>query len=276
MIQQLETMVGKLVSLCRYPVKSMLGEEVTEIAVSERGLHGDRAFALIDCATGKVGSAKNPRLWPNLFGHAASFAHDGSDLLSQLCIRLPNGEQLENHSQLNERLSQSVGRDVELAGLPEAGLPKDSAKSEGYWPDDDWLAHRNQVFEFALPAGTFFDCSPIHIVTSSTLARLQAQSPASCFAAARFRPNLVVETIDQSAGFMENKWLGRELVIGEVTMRIIRSSPRCIMTTLRQTSLPHDSSILRTAVQANGGNVGVYADVVQSGQIRTGDSVHLR
>src|SRR5687768_13018933 len=145
-------MVGKLLSVWRYPVKSMLGEEVAEIGISERGLDGDRVFALVDRVTGKVASAKNPRLWPNLFDHAASLeeTQDSSDFATHLCITLPTGDQLRpNQPELVERLSHSIGREVEFVGLP-----KEIAKSEGYWPDHDWLANRNQVFDFALPAGT--------------------------------------------------------------------------------------------------------------------------
>ena len=39
------TVLGSIVSLWRYPVKSMLGEELNAAAVTERGLLGDRAVA---------------------------------------------------------------------------------------------------------------------------------------------------------------------------------------------------------------------------------------
>ncbi len=65
--------IGTIVSLWRYPVKSMQGEELNASAVGERGLLGDRAFALIDGAEGKVASAKNPRKWPHLFDYRAVY-----------------------------------------------------------------------------------------------------------------------------------------------------------------------------------------------------------
>ena len=64
---------GKVVSLWRYPVKSMLGEELNSSDVTERGLVGDRAYALIDKETGKVASAKNPRKWEKLFDFHSVF-----------------------------------------------------------------------------------------------------------------------------------------------------------------------------------------------------------
>ena len=69
-----QTVLGLIVSLWRYPVKSMLGEELNATEVTKRGLLGDRAYALVDSADGKVASAKNPRKWPGLFDCRAAFA----------------------------------------------------------------------------------------------------------------------------------------------------------------------------------------------------------
>jgi len=63
----MQTEIGAVVSLWRYPVKSMMGEEVQTAQVRDHGLLGDRAYALLDRADGKVASAKNPRKWPRLF-----------------------------------------------------------------------------------------------------------------------------------------------------------------------------------------------------------------
>jgi MOSC N-terminal beta barrel domain len=65
--------VGTITAIWRYPVKSMTGEELDASAVTEQGVLGDRAYALIDAETGKVASAKNPKRWPNLFQCHAAF-----------------------------------------------------------------------------------------------------------------------------------------------------------------------------------------------------------
>src|SRR5438046_9627682 len=64
---------GSVVSLWRYPVKSMMGEELNAVEVTDRGLLGDRAYALIDGSDGKAATAKNPRKWPRLFDFRAAF-----------------------------------------------------------------------------------------------------------------------------------------------------------------------------------------------------------
>src|SRR6266568_6900792 len=64
--------VGSVVSLWRYPVKSMMGEELNATEVTKGGVVGDRAYALVDSSDGKVASAKNPRKWPQLFEFRAA------------------------------------------------------------------------------------------------------------------------------------------------------------------------------------------------------------
>jgi uncharacterized protein YcbX len=65
---------GAVVSLWRYPVKSMMGEELNASDVTDRGLLGDRSLALVDTETGKVVSAKNPKKWSPMFDFRAAFS----------------------------------------------------------------------------------------------------------------------------------------------------------------------------------------------------------
>jgi uncharacterized protein YcbX len=64
--------------------------------VTERGLLGDRAFALVDAETGKVASAKNPRRWPKLFDFRATYVEPPRDAqsLPPVRITLPGGDPL--------------------------------------------------------------------------------------------------------------------------------------------------------------------------------------
>ena len=81
--------VGRVRALWRFPVKSMQGEQLDAAEVGETGVVGDRAYALRDRETGKIASAKHPKLWPNLLGagppspsrrgQATSFRRCGSD-----------------------------------------------------------------------------------------------------------------------------------------------------------------------------------------------------
>jgi uncharacterized protein YcbX len=268
-----QSATGRVVSIWRYPVKSMLGEELNATLVTEHALLGDRALALIDAETGKVASAKNPRRWPTLFDFRAAYVQPPRDgqALPPVRITLPDGESLTtDQTDVERRLSAGVGRPVRLARSAVQG-----ATAEGYWPDHDWLPQRDEVFEFPLPPGTFFDCAAVHLITTATLDRLRSLSQASRFEVPRFRPNFVIETPDGPGGFVENDWIGRTLAVGDVRLRIDRPCLRCIMTTLSQGSLPKDPAVLRTAVQQNQGNTGVYATVVRGGRVRRGDVIDV-
>jgi uncharacterized protein YcbX len=67
----------EIIDLRRYPVKSMLGESLTSSEVGPRGLAGDRTHALVHTGTGKVASAKHPRLWRDLLALTATATGDG-------------------------------------------------------------------------------------------------------------------------------------------------------------------------------------------------------
>src|SRR5260370_25057218 len=94
-----EYIAGSVLSVLRYPVKSMMGEELTAADVSEGGLIGDRAYALIDNSAGKIASAKNPRKCARLFDCHASFVEPPrkSHPVPPACIMLPAASNLTSH-----------------------------------------------------------------------------------------------------------------------------------------------------------------------------------
>src|SRR2546422_8505795 len=278
---------GSVVSLWRYPVKSMMGEELKTAQVKEHGLLGDREYALLDSFDGKVASAKNPRKWPGLFAFRATFiAPSGSSAKVPLVrITLPNGTIVTSErSDLNQVLSKALNREVTLAATErgqvagvQSSVPASwTANGEEYWPDMEGLDHRDTVTDFALPKGTFFDCALVHLLTTATLHLLPDFYPQGRFEAPRVRPHIVGEPASGEKGFVGNEWLGQTLAIGdEARLSITAPCPRCVMTTLPQGDLPRDPGILRTAAQHNQVNVGVYAAVVRGGTIRRGDQVRL-
>jgi uncharacterized protein len=265
---------GSLLSLWRYPVKSMMGEELDGTDVTERGLLGDRAYALVDRSDGRVATAKNPRKWPRMFDFRAAFGRSPSlgAEMPPVCITLPDGTVVSSEaSDIDRILSRATNREVTLHRA--AGAMR---KAEEYWPDMEGLDHRDTVTDFELPLDTFFDCGVVHLLTTATLDRLRQLYPPGSFETRRFRPNLVVETSNSAIDFVENAWNGRTLAIGDsVRLNVTGPCPRCVMTTLPQGDLAKDPGILRTAVAHNRGNVGLYASVVQSGTVRRGDSVRL-
>ena len=272
-ITQIE--VGSVVSLWRYPVKSMIGEELNATEVTKGGIAGDRAYALVDNSDGKVASAKNPRKWPQLFDCRAALADVPRAGVKAPPVRvtLPDGTIVNSEqSDLNQIFSKVLKREVKLSGLPDV----QTATAEEYWPDIEGLDHRNTVTDFPLPEGTFFDCALVHLLTTATLDRLRGLYPQGRFEVRRFRPNIVVETANVERDFVENGWIGQVLAIGDsVRLSVTGPCPRCVMTTLPQGDLPKDTGILRTAAQHNRANIGIYASVLEAGTVRRGDSVRL-
>src|SRR6185369_15972693 len=179
----------------------------------------------------------------------------------------------------NRVLSRALSREVMLEAVGGGGEAAVSSAStartvnaEEYWPDMEGLDFRDTVTDFALPAGTFFDCAVVHLLTTATLDRLGELYPRGRFEVRRFRPNIVVRPAADERGFIEDAWVGTTLALGdEVRLSITGPAGRCVMTTLPQGDLPRDPDILRTAAQHNHVNVGVYAAVVRGGTIRRGD-----
>ena len=277
-----QTKLGAVGSLWRYPVKSMMGEELNASEVTDRGLRGDRVYALVDRADGKVASAKNPRKWPHLFDFRANLIEPGAAGSQPPSIRvtLPDGTMITSvQDSCDQILSRALAREVTLESVARGDEQATSsatrtANAEEYWPDMEGLDFRDTVTDFALPAGTFFDCAVVHLITTATLDRLGELYPRGRFEVRRFRPNIVVQPDSGERGFIEDSWVGHTLAIGdEVRLSITGPCGRCVMTTLSQGDLPRDPDILRTAAQHNHVQVGVYAAVVQGGMIRRGDSV---
>jgi uncharacterized protein len=268
------TATGTVVSMWRYPVKSMLGEELNSSSVTERGLIGDRAYALIDQETGKVASAKNPRKWGKLFDFRAAFIDlpHIAENIPPVRVTVPDGAHIfSDQDDIDHILSKVLGRDVRLMS---ASLEKPSY--EEYWPDIEGLAQREKVTDEAMPPQTFFDISVIHLLTTSTINRLRELYPDGRFEVRRFRPNIVVESASEEKDFIENLWISKKLTIGEdVVLRVTGPCTRCVMITLPQGDLPNDLGILRTVARYNQVNVGVYASVLRGGTIHRGDLVRL-
>ncbi len=231
----------------------MLGEQLSAAEITSRGIEGDRRLALIHTTTGKVVSAKHPRLWEKMLQlHASS---DGK-------ITGPDGKVYGT----DEELSAFLGQPVVLTDTP-----PDDPTIDRESPDD------GQLRESHLPPGAFFDFAALHLITTSTLDSVPADYR-------RFRPNLVLDTA--GAGFIENAWVGRHLHIGaDVIVKVIVVTPRCAVPTLAHGDLPRDRMTVRRLNEKNrvvpleqlGPQpcAGVYAQVLAPGTVRLGDEVRL-
>lgn len=287
--------VGTVGALWRFPVKSMLGEELDEVDVDKGGIVGDRAFALADVETGKVASAKHPKVWPDLLRCRASYvAPPRGEEPSPVRIELADGSSVMSDApEVDAVLSRFFGREVTLA----RAAPEDFTIDQ-YHPDQEHLdpqGHRDEVTETKLgnalfnevgmpsplPEGSFLDVFPVSVITTSALDHLGELQPGSTFDVRRFRMNVIVAT--SAEGFVENSWIGGAIDVGEhVKLAVAVPDPRCVMTSVAQEGLERDPQILKALAKHNrlefaGAGLypcaGVYAVVASSGTIRTGDPV---
>lgn len=293
-----------IAALYRYPVKSMLGESLTRAVLDERGVVGDRAYALLDVESGIIASAKVPQRWGMLLEFSAAFSGEPvpGEPAPPVTITFPDGStRRSDDPEIDQTLSAVLGREVELITTP-----PDGSAFEELWVDIEGVDRadlapekiieattarqedtgeaisRFDVAAFA-PPGRFYDLAALHVITESTLARLREISPKSDFDARRYRPNVVLA--DTEPGFVENDWPGREMTLGsDVRVAFTFQTMRCVMTTMAQEELPEDRNTLRTVAKNNRIQIekpevagtwacaGVYADVSAGGEVSVGDT----
>ncbi|MGW6984227.1 MOSC domain-containing protein [Streptomyces sp. NPDC054932] len=234
--------VGVTERIWRYPIKSTGGELLHSAEVDERGLVGDRLYAVRD-AEGKFGSGKNTRRFRRM---------DGLLHLRSRCPRNTPGpgrpELLDPHGN--------------VVADPTAYLRSYLGR------DDVELAREGEI--------SHFDQLPLSVLTTATLDWVRAGIPDVPVDERRFRPNLLVRTPPGTPPFVEDRWIGRNALVGD-TLRIefLRASERCVMTNQAQQDLPHSPLILRAIARAHDNRLDVLAGIVTPGTVRVGDPLVL-
>lgn len=262
--------VGSVSMLRRYPVKSMLGEDVPELAVDELGAAHDRRLALVDVESGRVASAKQPRLWRTLLQCTARVGAGG------VVITLPGGEVVAA-TDADADLSRLLGRTVVVSASRLPGAEVERPDPEGVLEHGVEADIGFELLELSMatPGSTFVDHSPLHIITTATLETIGVE-------AIRYRPNIVVQTPPGTLPYLENDWLGGEISLGGVRVRATIPTPRCCLPTLEHGALGRAPQALRVPVAQNMVEVegfgvlpcaGVFLEVVGPGTIKLGDHV---
>lgn len=236
--------IGQVEAIFRYPVKSMAGEQLDAADLGWHGIDGDRRLAL------RRMNARNSFPWLN------------ASKLADLLLFTPISRDDGAHDGIPSHVLTPEGRELEVFGDELA------AEIE--------RLHGAPVQMMHLRAG-IFDEACISVIASDTIAEIGKLAGKDADVR-RFRPNIVVRLLRPEA-FEEDKWVGGVLVFGDpaegprvsVTMR----DARCSMVNLDPDSASAAPEILKSIVRRNENNAGIYATVIRTGRLETGQTIRL-
>lgn len=248
----------EVVEIWRYPVKSMLGEQLDQAIVGPGGIHGDRRWAVVDAESGVSLSAKR---YADLLRCRARIDDD------KVLITIPGHDEYPAGStELAGRLSDLVERQVTTRSADAVETIRHefpTAVTEG----------EGKPFLYEPETEAFFDCAPLQLLTIATLAELQRLLPASTIHPTRFRPNFLVKT--KETGFVEQEWVHKEVTLGSLKCQVYDDTRRCIMVALQQNSLPRDTDVIRTILKSNKGRAGVALRTPETSVVHCGAKVEV-
>jgi MOSC domain-containing protein len=305
--------IGVIKEIWRYPVKSMAGERLETCRVDQLGLPGDRGWALRDETTGEITNGKRFPLLMQCAARYRT--EPAGTSIPQADMLLPDGSSVSSDDpQVNARLSELLAKPVTLwPRVPPENLEHYRRKSkaarvfgklakfrpfrsalptlasfgnanaelrevfsrEPNEPVPDISTLPPELMEFTSPPGTYFDAFTINVLTTASLAIMSRLNPSAIWDSRRFRPNFLIETNETQKGLVESEWNGRRLRLGDVELLCAIPTVRCGMTTHAQKDLPKDPSVLRSIVKDADQNLGSYANVIKTGEVKLGDQVEL-
>ncbi len=287
----------KVAQLWRFPVKSMGGTEVDAVRIERRGVHADRLWAVRDVEKGVTASARRV---PALLGCCARYLDEPGDdagpgNVPGVVVTFPDGRELAGDDPaVNEALSDLVGREMRLVALrpahdtsqhrmsvqaSKANFSASQVRQDlnlgetDALPDTSMFTTRQimTLARYTTPPGTFVDLSPVHLLSTASLRDLA--SGGTPYDVRRFRPNVLVDG-DEDGTYPEFAWVGGEVELGAVRLRVTNQTIRCVVPTRPQPGIERDTALSRQLATRTDRFLGVYADVATPGVVRVGDDVH--
>ena len=258
------SVIGKVDSLWRYPVKSMRGEELDEAFAGFSGIYGDRLFAFRSSASPK--------------GFPYFTAREQRKLL-QYRPRFRYPDKAARPVNLSE--AESMGANPVSADPSELMIDVKTPDGRTLGIDDPALmamvrADIDEKHQLTLMRSerAMTDCRPFSMFSLQS-ARQLAEETGAPMDKRRFRANVYVD-LTSAQGFAENDFVGRSLRVGpKVVVTILERDPRCMMITLDPDTGEKTPAILKKVAQAHEGMAGIYGAVMVEGMLHKGDSVEL-
>jgi uncharacterized protein YcbX len=260
------SVVGKIESLWRYPVKSMRGEELKEAFVGFSGIYGDRIFAF-KSSGGRLGFPYlTARELEEMLLYSPKFRYSNKSTMP------PDLMHAEKQGPgLNPPFAEFSDLSVDVSTPYGEVLPIDDFKLLRALSERVGGGH---VLTLLRSHRAMTDCRPISLFSIQTV-RYFSKNIGTAVDKRRFRANIYVDlSSDQS--FHENSFVGQTLRIGsKVAISIRERDPRCKMITLDPDTAESMPEILQRVLENHGGMAGVYGAVLIEGMVRVGDNIEL-
>jgi len=258
------SIVGKIDSLWRYPVKSMRGEELDEAFASFSGIYGDRLFAFESSASPKGFPYLTAREQQRLLQYRPHFRHPDKAARP-----------------INLTEAEKMGANPVWADFAELMVDVETPDGKTLAVDDPALidmirADIDQKHQLTLMRSerAQTDCRPVSIFSLQS-ARQLGEETGTPIDKRRFRANVYVD-LTSAQGFAENEFVGKSLRIGpKVVVTVLERDARCVMITLDPDTGEKTPAILKKVAQAHDGMAGVYGAVTVEGMLHKGDSVEV-
>ena len=258
------SIIGKVDSLWRYPVKSMRGEELDEAFAGFSGVYGDRLFAFRSSASPKGFPYLTAREQRRLLQYRPRF-------------RYPD----KAARPINLAEAESIGANPLSADFSELMVDVETPGGDALAIDDPALVDMlrsdiDQKHRLTLMRSerAMTDCRPVSIFSLQS-ARQLAEETGTPMDKRRFRANVYVD-LAVAGGFAENEFVGRSLRIGpKAVVSVLERDPRCMMITLDPDTGEKEPAILKKVAQAHDGMAGVYGAVLVEGTLHKGDPVEV-
>ncbi|MBO9598284.1 MAG: MOSC domain-containing protein [Cohnella sp.] len=232
--------VGTVSEIYRYPVKSFAGERLDSCVIEPYGMLGDRFAAFRDESRTGWDRFVTARNIPRMLTYESRFVN------GEIKVTAADGRTFGWDDALLAEIQRHTTAPLSLPRLKEPH------------PEDSRLLS--------------VDCESLLIVTDVTMRKLE-EAWGKGLDNRRFRGNFVVAVEDDS--IFEGDWIGRELAIGDVRLKVERACVRCVMITIDPETNEKDMSLLKKVTQEFNTEFGVYCSVVRTGQVRLGDKVRL-
>ena len=230
--------VAHIVGIWRYPVKSMGAENLETADVSWAGVAGDRRWAFVRDEAVRSGFPwLTIRERADMNHYQPAYANPARPEKSATEIRTPSGKLLD---------------------------VADPALAEELYPAGTRVIRQDRGI---------FDSFPLSLISTQTIAGL-GESVGANLKPQRFRPNFLIETLDDTP-FQEDSWVGRTLRIGATRIRVDQRDSRCVVTTIDPETHERTPEVLQKIYQEREGCLGVYASIVEPGQVSLGDAITL-